>query len=47
MLKTEVRRLTGQNPDRSLMYPGEWVFTWARMPGAGIWVLIGIEPKEA
>lgn len=39
-LKQEIRRLASQNADRSLMYPGEQVFTWLRI--GSVWHLVSI-----
>lgn len=46
MIRQELRRLTSQYLDGSLMYPGEYIFTWVKadhMP----WVLLSIVSAEA
>ena len=45
LIKHEVRQLGSQNPDRSLMYPGDYAFTWIKCPGMP-WVLAGMAPYE-
>jgi hypothetical protein len=42
MLKQEVRQLSSQHRDGTLMYPGRWLFTWL-LVGA-VWHLLRIEP---
>lgn len=46
IIKQEVRRLPSRYLDGSPIYPGEWLFTWAKV-GALPWSLVSIEPIEA
>lgn len=42
VMKQEVRRLGSQWADGSLMYPGAWLFTWAKV-GALPWSLVAMD----
>lgn len=42
--KQEVRRLSSQYPDGSLMYPGQWAFTYVRF--GATWMLLSIAPYQ-
>jgi hypothetical protein len=37
---------SARNSDGSLMYPGEWMETYALLPGAGVWMMLSFRPAE-
>lgn len=43
MIRYEIRTLTSQYRDGSLMYPGRRLFTWARVSPHLPWQLVSIE----
>lgn len=45
MIRQEVRKLQSSYRDGSLMYPGHWLFTWAKV-GVMPWSLVSIEPVQ-
>ncbi|MGU9981529.1 hypothetical protein ACJ4V0_15950 [Phreatobacter sp. HK31-P] len=45
-VRQSVMTLSSEWKDRSLMYPGEWLMTHARMAGTGIWFLIDMRPYK-
>lgn len=42
-IKHERRRLDSRHRDGTLMYPGEWIFTWIKPIGFP-WMLMSITP---
>lgn len=45
VIKQEARRLPSKYDDGTLMYPGLWLFTWAKV-GVMPWSLVSIEQTE-
>jgi hypothetical protein len=44
MLKQEVRTFSSRWENGQLMYPGQYVLTWARVAGTGVWALVAMAP---
>jgi hypothetical protein len=44
MLKQEVRTFSSRYVSGHLMYSGQYVLTWARITGTGVWTLVAMAP---
>lgn len=45
MIRHEIRTLNSRYLDHTQMYPGKWLFVWAKTPFMP-WVLVSMQPFE-